>query len=281
MKHLNKILLTVVFTLAFSALSFGGQVLVKTMPLADNGIAATGIVRVVVKLTDDAIGKDCGVILHQAPVFTGWNQGMSIVMLDLESATPQLAGYNGTAWDRAVNVKPIERNKEVALWLTIDAENNVHALSAQIEGEEMVTTVFEGYQSRSINKGEPSDSAKYCSVFINDALGQTTAAVEVVKDAEIVASIEPYFTGGSTGIAASNANNSSIVIYPTMVENYLNVTSVDVIGSVTVFSLTGQQMLVSNSDNNRISVSDLNTGTYIVEVKTLNNKVVRQKFLKK
>ncbi|WP_312557451.1 T9SS type A sorting domain-containing protein [Empedobacter brevis] len=62
-------------------------------------------------------------------------------------------------------------------------------------------------------------------------------------------------------------------LYPNPVTNVLNIDSKDKIEEVTIYTLTGQQILNKLFKNNRISidVSSYKTGVYMVEVKTISS----------
>ena len=64
-----------------------------------------------------------------------------------------------------------------------------------------------------------------------------------------------------------------MLVYPNPVHNTLSVNSDDIV-SMTVFSLTGQQILTS--DNNRMDVSMLPNGIYLVRVMTKETNVVNR-----
>ncbi len=197
-----KIKQLLVFTLLISAFfsANAAQDIVKTMPL-DSAINQSGTVRLVLRLTDDATGPDIGVSLHQAEPAAPWDDAMAICMFDFIKNTNggiHLAGYNAGAWDWHEKVKAVEKNRMIALWLTVDAVNNTHALAAQMQGESGVTTIYTGYGDRASLKGKPNASAGFCSVFVNNKDGQQTSAIEIIEDAIIVDAIAPYDFEDST-----------------------------------------------------------------------------------
>lgn len=217
MKHLRLfIALTLLTGFCFS--TYAASEIVKTMPLSTT-ITETGIVRLVVRLTDDATGPDIGITLHQNATAAPWNDGMAISMFDFVNNSNggiHLAGYNGSTWEWNSNVKQVEKNRDIALWITVDAANNTHSLSAQMQGETTVTDVFSGYTDRASGRGLPNDNAGFCSVFVNNRDGQATSAVQIVSDAQIVTSIEAYdfsdspcFTTYAEPIVATIKSDSS------------------------------------------------------------------------
>ena len=71
---------------------------------------------------------------------------------------------------------------------------------------------------------------------------------------------------------------SSLTIYPNPVKDELFINSESHITKVEIHSLTGSLMLIENNFNEKISVSDLPKGFYIVRVYTDNGLVVRKFF---
>jgi hypothetical protein len=84
---------------------------------------------------------------------------------------------------------------------------------------------------------------------------------------------------GTAGI--NEVNGFSVVTYPNPVENTLNVSAGDVVDSVTIFDLTGREVLraTPNAAAFSLDVSSLNKGLYLVTVKAgeqeLNTKLVK------
>jgi len=80
--------------------------------------------------------------------------------------------------------------------------------------------------------------------------------------------------------ALSNANNqkNDFSVYPNPTSDYLNIQSEEEILEVTIFNLQGKQILKSNIE--RVDVSNLTSGIYLIEIKTNSGKAFR-KFIKK
>lgn len=184
----------------FTISAYAGQDIVKTMPL-ESTITDKGTVRLIVRLTTEANGPDIGISLHQGAEAAPWNDAMAIAMFDFIKNTNggiHLAGYNGdAAWDWQNKVKQVEKERDIALWLTVDPVNNTHSLAAQMQGETTVTDVFTDYTDRASIKGQANANVGFCSVFVNNKEGQTASAVQIVSDAQIVSTIEPYDFGDS------------------------------------------------------------------------------------
>lgn len=285
MRNLKQLIISVslLFAVAFSANA--GQDVAKTMPLGD-GITTSGIVKLVVKLTDDAVGPDVGITLHEGEVAAPWNDAMAISMFDFiknESGAIQLAGYNGAdAWDWATNIKTVEKNKQIALWISVDAENHTHGLSAQVEGETTVTTVFADYADRASIKGQPATNAKYCSVFVNNRDGQATSAIEVIVDAAVVDAIEPHtFAGGGEGGAsiAQTAFDASIKVSPSVASTVINIESAKAISTVSIMTLNGVEV-ASAINTDQVDVAAIEAGIYLVKVTSIDGEVAIRKIVK-
>ncbi len=293
MKTIYKFILVFVFILAVSVSAFGAQVVVKTMPLGE-GITSTGLVRVVVKVTDQHVGQDLGVILHEeSPYALNWDYGIGIMMFqNLYAVTPntsQIRGYDGTgtgSFITASGTKNITKGTAIALWFDIDIAAKTHRLVAQTSADATPAEVYAGYISRSSLKLKASSNAKYCTVFYNDVAatsangGQsnTAAAIQVLSDAQIVSSVEAFdFT---TGIFSTKATDKNFTIFPSLADEVINMSADEEISSVRIFSLEGKVVL-EGKFNNQVQVSALKAGSYVVEAKTVSDNVLRKTFLKK
>ncbi|VXA94661.1 putative Por secretion system C-terminal sorting domain-containing protein [Flavobacterium sp. 9AF] len=72
---------------------------------------------------------------------------------------------------------------------------------------------------------------------------------------------------------------SNLIFYPNPVNNILNIQSIDEVEAIEIFSLTGQK-IVSNKFDNKIDISSLQSGIYLVEIKTVSGKKVAKKIMK-
>ena|GEM_PF-1321687 len=88
-----------------------------------------------------------------------------------------------------------------------------------------------------------------------------------------------YFYRSAT--ASINDIESNVNVYPNPVENTLNVSAGDVVDSLTIFDLTGREVMraTPNAAEFSLDVSSLNKGMYLVTVKAgeqeLNTKLVK------
>lgn len=280
MKKLRLFMSAVLLT-AFMISANAGQTIVKTMPLGQS-ITGTGIVRLVVKVSSSAIGPDMGFTLHEAEPAAPWNDAMAIGMFDFAKNSNggiHLAGYNAGTWDWETNVKTVEAGKQIVLWITVDAANNLHGLSAQMEGETEVTTVYENYGDRASLQGKANAAANFCSVFVNDRDGATADHIEIVKDAEVVTAIEAYTFEGGSAIRQQVAT-ANVKVAPTVVSDMLTLTSEKAIAQVAVMSLSGQAM-ITKQNVNKLNVAELSAGVYFVKATTVDGAVAIQRIMKK
>lgn len=280
MKNFKTLFSALMFLFASAFTAFAGQDIVKTMPLGSS-ITETGIVRLVVKVSPSAIGPDMGITLHEAEPAAPWNDAMAIMMFDFAKNSNggiHLAGYNAGTWDWETNVKQVEKDKQIALWISVDAANNLHGLSAQMEGETEVTTVYSDYGDRASLQGQANSAANFCSVFVNNRDGATTDAIEIIKDAEIVSSIEPYDFG--TAALWSNKVEASISIFPTVANNEITLSSDKIISQIAVLTVGGQE-IIAKSNVSTLDVSELNAGIYLVKATTIDGGVAVKRFVKK
>lgn len=198
MSSTKSVLSIILFTLPFFSL-YSAQEIVKTMPLGESQISGT--VRLVVRLNEEAIGPDIGITLHQNLPAQPWDDALALCMFDFIKNTNggiYLAGYNASSWEWHTEVKKVQKNRMVALWLTYDADKNTHSLSAQMQGETSVTSIYSNYGARAPQRGMPNDWVGYCSLFINNKDGQSTSAIEVIEEATFVSNIEPFDFNDST-----------------------------------------------------------------------------------
>jgi hypothetical protein len=145
-------------------------------------------------------------------------------------------------------------------------------------------TFFQDY-----NSGPEAGSWKSRDIEISQLNGGSTRSdlAEFVLTFAAAFSAKPdkvyidnvYFYRAAT--ASINDLKSNVNVYPNPVENTLNVSAGDVVDSVTIFDLTGREVLraTPNAAAFSLDVSNLNKGLYLVTVKAgkqeLNTKLVK------
>jgi hypothetical protein len=145
-------------------------------------------------------------------------------------------------------------------------------------------TFFQDY-----NTGPEAGTWKSREIKISDLNGGNTRSdlAELVLTFSAAFAARPakvyidnvYFYRAAT--ASINDLKSNVTVYPNPVENTLNVSAGDVVDSLTIFDLTGREVLraTPNAAAFSLDVSSLNKGLYLVTVKAgeqeLNTKLVK------
>jgi len=91
------------------------------------------------------------------------------------------------------------------------------------------------------------------------------------------------FKDDDTGIDqpfSSNENNTPVVLYPNPVNDYLYFKSNVQVESISIYDLIGLKLYSSTVNQNKVNVSSLSSGTYIISLKTTDG-VYNQKVMKK
>jgi hypothetical protein len=73
-------------------------------------------------------------------------------------------------------------------------------------------------------------------------------------------------------------NNLEVAIYPNPVNDILNIDTKEEVLSVEVFALQGQKVM--SSKENKINVSELPAGIYLVRIQDVNNNIATKKIIK-
>lgn len=87
-----------------------------------------------------------------------------------------------------------------------------------------------------------------------------------------------FTVNNSLGIDA-NSFDTKIKVYPNPTSDYINIETTSEIKSVAVYNMMGQ--LVLNSISNKVDISNLSNGTFILEVTSIDGKKSRSKIVKK
>jgi len=85
----------------------------------------------------------------------------------------------------------------------------------------------------------------------------------------------------ATYIDLSSANSGQVQLYPSNVKDILNIKSGIQVTSATVYTLQGVPMIQITEPTDRIDMSGLKNGVYIVSVKLENNSVFNGKVTKR
>ena len=68
-------------------------------------------------------------------------------------------------------------------------------------------------------------------------------------------------------------------VYPVPATNILNIKSTRSIRQITIFNLRGQQLLIQNKNTQKINISNLNNGIYILKIQTKNGLSITKKII--
>ena len=134
-------------------------------------------------------------------------------------------------------------------------------------------------------------SATEVGIVIND--GATTAqkqTIDLFADGDVCFEVEATPTGidgkykaektnTCQSVAIDEIETGKVSIYPNPVDNILKIYAENEISKVTIYSISGQKVMVS--DENAIDVSALTAGTYLIKIEFINSQFVFERFLKK
>ena len=121
----------------------------------------------------------------------------------------------------------------------------------------------------------PSDGARTISDFAVTA-GQTYYIfISSWPDPQTVA-YTLNVTG--SGLGVSDAQAEQVVLFPNPASDYLNISGPSVFTSATVYNVNGQKVISRGVFQNRLDVSELAAGMYIVELTAADGNLVRRKF---
>ncbi len=283
MKKFTKLFMICAIMLGASSIAFAGMTSVATMDLGED--KTSGVVRVVIKLTDTFVSNatnntDVGILVHQ-DAFTGWNDGIAISMfqsLTAEENKVVLKGYNASTWV-VEDQKEVERNKQIALWLTFDAVADTHGLHYQIEGSDSIVEVYSGYANRAVNQGGLNEFGRYLTVAFNDRFS-SEGCVEIIDSAVCVETVAAYtFEGGSAALKYQK-EKAQVSVFPTVVNNEITLKAEKAIAQVSVLNISGQEMM-TRYNVNKLNVAELSTGVYFVKATTVEGAVAIQRIIKK
>ena len=111
-------------------------------------------------------------------------------------------------------------------------------------------------------------------LYFNGAIDDLKIYNYALTDTEIT----NLFTNNSLASENFNANNLEVGLYPNPVNDILNIDTKEEILSVEVFALQGQKVM--SSKENKINVSELPAGIYLVRIQDVNNNIATKKIIK-
>jgi uncharacterized protein YjdB len=111
--------------------------------------------------------------------------------------------------------------------------------------------------------------------------GTVTVTATANDGSTIIGTKEITISNQNVGIKEVNTNE--ITIFPNPATNYINVTTNNKIESLTIYSFNGQVVVHSNMENQyeKINVSNLSNGSYIIVLTLSDGVVTTKKWMKK
>lgn len=113
-------------------------------------------------------------------------------------------------------------------------------------------------------------SADFSSIYVCGSNAQNAAIIK-------------YNNNSMLSVTGIEENNRNLRIYPNPVHDILNISCDQKILSVVFYNMVGQQVLTQaiNTDKATVDVSALPSGTYMVKINAVNNKVKTVKVIKR
>ena len=136
-------------------------------------------------------------------------------------------------------------------------------------------------------KSEIDLTTKTIKYYLDNKLVRTmnTTATEIV---EFDFELDNYGSGfyvdnvyviNNENMSTTDLSDNQYTIYPNPTSDILNIRTIKKVDSIEVYNLVGKFVLKSDKQQS-INVEHLNTGTYIIKIKT-GDKIVSKKFIKK
>jgi len=76
------------------------------------------------------------------------------------------------------------------------------------------------------------------------------------------------------------SNESNLMIYPNPCNNFVNIVASDQVDSLTLYDNTGK-IIFTCKNSNLLDLSEYSNGFYFIKIKTIENKTITKKILKK
>lgn len=211
----------------------------------------------------------------QASQITNWigtGTNKSLVVVDFGTQTNNIENsfvfgiqYNGTI--TAEQALQLIQTETTYFNFTTNS-NQVATLNlASNSGTATASNTWKIYEGTDLSNWQTKTDLAQVTLSNNDWLGLSFSA-------------RRPFTPQVASPTLSNPNNQKIEfsVYPNPTSDYLNIQSEGEILEVSIFNVQGKQILKSNTD--RLDVTNLTSGIYLIEVETNYGKAFR-KFIKK
>ena len=116
------------------------------------------------------------------------------------------------------------------------------------------------------------------NAFTSDYFDGAIDDLKIYNYALTDADVTSLYTNNTLSSSNFSQNNLEVALYPNPVNDVLNIDTKDEISSVEVFALQGQKVL--SSKENKINVSQLPAGIYLVRIEDVNNNIATKKIIK-
>jgi hypothetical protein len=228
-------------------------------------------------------------------------QGTSCGTLMNHSSSTTLASSNGTYYLREYNSTGAVWSTSCASTIVMFADVTAPVLSNVTpgpiySGEDILATSNEDGTIYLVPDGTASDlgaittaqvsmiaaTANVASTLVTTGIDQDDYVVYAIDGSDNISSASPVISVSfATSIDPNNANSDQVQLYPSNVTDILYIKSRVEVSSALVYSLQGAQVINITTATDRIDMSGLANGVYIVKVTLLDNTIHSGKVNKK
>ncbi len=166
-------------------------------------------------------------------------------------------------------------------WHHIVAQNNGSTTEIYIDGvmtrtgpETLYTMPFQNNNAKLIF-GNSTNNASGDKIY--GKLDEFKLFSDMLTQAEITALYQ--YGNSTTSVTEQNVAKNMTTIYPNPVKDYLTLNSDEKINKATIYNMNGSLVQTLNTSDNKIDVSNLSQGMYILMVQT-DKGITQNKFIK-
>mgnify|MGYP001218942974 CR=1 FL=1 len=162
---------------------------------------------------------------------------------------------------------------------TIDEQQEVYVSTDYVDDASTATWTKLTVTNRPV--GDSWDFSSVDPISLNDYIGEASVYVgfKYTSTDTDAATWEVDNIEVTTGVGIAGANVNNLTIYPNPAQNEVFVKGVENISNVEILSLDGKVVMSEQTNNNRIDVSSVNDGMYILRVIS-GNEVYTTRFVK-
>jgi hypothetical protein len=178
-------------------------------------------------------------------------------------------GAGSLGFSSAVPFTPTNKKMYVRVWtpasgIKVRLKVEDHAIDTHYVEQDVITTM-QGWESLMFDFTTPA-TAPYDSTFIYD---KASIFFNFIPDVPNAVEATYYFDNVSYGAAlgVSSFETSNIKMYPNPTSSVFTIEANEVVESVSLFNVLGQEVLAKNPNSNSVTfdISNLQTGVYIVK----------------